>query len=371
VTYDIVFAHLLDDFSGSPKVLRQAIGATSARGWRAKLYVGGPGNGFLSNCGIPTARYRYRRSDKRLVTLFTYLWSQVVLFAKLLRDPSIDRDAVVYVNTLLPFGASLYGKLTGRAVLYHIHEVTLRPAILQRALVSIARRASRTNIFVSDAHAKVLPIQGVPARRVHNALDDGFEREAATSAHAHRRQGRFTVLMIASLRDYKGVPELMALAATLVEQRDVAFEVVLNDEHHAIERYFSQHPIPPNLTVHPRTLDTAAFYKRASVVLNLSRVDQWIETFGLTILEAMAFGIPVIVPPVGGPAELVRDGVEGFLVDSRDGQRLRQRLLELLGNPGLCERMSAAARSRASAFSPARFSAEICAVIESVRGERA
>jgi glycosyltransferase involved in cell wall biosynthesis len=366
--YDLVFAHLLDDFSGSPKVLQQTIAATAARGWRAKLYVGGPGDGFLSNCEIPVTRYRYRRSHRRLVTLFTYVWSQLVLFAKLLRDRSIARDAVVFVNTLLPFGASLYGKLTGRSVVYHIHEVSLRPAILQRALVSIARRASRTNVFVSDAHAQALRIDGVPGRRVYNALDEEFRRKAAMSAYSPRREGQFTVLMVASLRDYKGVPELLSLAASLVQRTGVRFEAVLNDEQEAIERYVSQRPIPENVKIHSRTLDTAAFYGRASLVLNLSRVDQWIETFGLTVLEAMAFGVPVIVPPVGGPAELVRDSVEGFLVDSRDGERLRRRVLELIDDPSLCERMSAAARLRAAEFSPAHFSDEICAVIQSVHG---
>ena len=50
-------------------------------------------------------------------------------------------------------------------------------------------------------------------------------------------------------------------------------------------------------------------------MLNLSIPSLWIETFGMTILEAMAYGIPSIVPNVGGPTELIIDGYNGYCID--------------------------------------------------------
>ena len=67
-----------------------------------------------------------------------------------------------------------------------------------------------------------------------------------------------------------------------------------------------------NLKVYARQKDVVPFYREASVVLNLSNKEQFIETFGLTALEAMVFGLPVIVPTVGGIAEMVEDGVNGW-----------------------------------------------------------
>lgn len=367
MTHDIVFVHLLNDFSGSPKVLRETIRAASARQWCAKLYVGSSGDGFLSNCGVPTTRYSYRRSGWRIATLFSYLWSQLVLFLRLLGDRSIERNAIVYVNTLLPFGASLYGKLTGRKVICHIHEIALSPPLLKHMLVAVARTASSINVFVSDAHMQSLAILGPRGRRVYNALDDEFLTKAAVSRYEHLRDGCFNVLMIGSLRDYKGIPELGGLAASLIDEEGIHFHLVVNDDVAALDRYFSRRPVPPNLSLHPRTTDTPAFYERASLVLNLSRVDQWVETFGMTILEAMAFGVPVIVPPVGGPPELVSDGVHGFLVDSRDHALLRERVLQLHRDPSTCFRMSRAGRERAREFSPARFADQIAATIGGLR----
>lgn len=362
----IVFAHLLNDNSGSPRVLLSAIQAAGNVD-SMRLFVGSGGNGVLSQAGIPVTRYWYRRTGYRLLTLVTYLASQVLLLLKLLGGRGIDRHAVVYVNTLLPFGAAIYGRLTGRRVVYHVHEISISPAPLRWWLVGVARLTSSLNIYVSDAHRAALPIPGVPSRRVHNALSAGFAERARRAEYTPRRGGRFVVLMVASLRDYKGVPELLALCESLAGRIDIDFELVVNDEQPEIERYFRDRALPGNLRVHPRVADVTPFYAKTSVLLNLSRVDQCVETFGLTILEAMAFGVPVIVPPVGGPTELADDDVEGYRVDSRDIDRLARRVVALADDPALCERMSEAARVRAALFTEEAFARGIREALAEVK----
>lgn len=364
--YGIVFAHLRNDFSGSPKVLLSVVAAIATSGRRAKLFIGSDGNGCLSHCRLPITRYWYRRGGHRMATMFSYLFSQCALFFKLLCDRSIDRNAVIYVNTLLPFGAATYGWMTGRRVIYHVHEISLTPAPLKRLLVGVAGVTSRLNVYVSDAHIRGMPIAGVPARRIYNALDEYMGAKAAASVYRHRREGVFSVLMVAYLRDYKGVPEFVALAARLVGRADLRFDLVVNDDGKAIDQYFRGKLPPPNLKLHSRVEETSSFFARASLVLNLSRVDQCVETFGMTVLEALAFGVPVIVPPVGGPAELVSDGVQGYLVDSRDLARLEEVVLRLSGDAELCQRMSVACRARAADFSPEAFARGIRAAVDSV-----
>jgi glycosyltransferase involved in cell wall biosynthesis len=59
----------------------------------------------------------------------------------------------------------------------------------------------------------------------------------------------------------------------------------------------------------------------------------------LTILEAMASGLPVVATPVGGTPELVKDGVNGYLVPVNDHDALANSIIKLLDNPSLAEKM--------------------------------
>jgi phosphatidylinositol alpha 1,6-mannosyltransferase len=70
------------------------------------------------------------------------------------------------------------------------------------------------------------------------------------------------------------------------------------------------------------------------------------ETFGQTIQEAAASGLPTIAPAAGGPLDLVADGATGFLVPPGDGDALAAAVGKLTGDPGLRSRFGEAARRR-------------------------
>jgi phosphatidylinositol alpha 1,6-mannosyltransferase len=70
------------------------------------------------------------------------------------------------------------------------------------------------------------------------------------------------------------------------------------------------------------------------------------ETFGQTLQEAAASGLPVVAPAAGGPIDLVGDGVTGFLVPPRDPSALADAVARLAADPGLRARQGRAARQR-------------------------
>ena len=70
------------------------------------------------------------------------------------------------------------------------------------------------------------------------------------------------------------------------------------------------------------------------------------EAFGLVNVESLAVGTPVIASRVDGIREIIRDEVDGFLVEADDPEALSEKLATLLLNPDLREEMSVNARQQ-------------------------
>jgi glycosyltransferase involved in cell wall biosynthesis len=70
------------------------------------------------------------------------------------------------------------------------------------------------------------------------------------------------------------------------------------------------------------------------------------EAASLTLLEAMASGVPVVVTKVGGNPEIVRDGIDGLLVERGDASGLSAALLRMLDTPELARHAGASGAAR-------------------------
>lgn len=259
------------------------------------------------------------------------------------------------MNTLLPFGGALWGYVNDRKVVYHAHEVSISPAPLRWFLLKVAKISADQVFYVSRDQYDRLPVEGVKATVLPNPITAEITQMGERTPYAVQRTGAFRALMIANPRDYKGIPEFIELARRFIDCKRVQFTLVLNAEPGEISRYLPAEERPTNVSIYPRTDDPGQFYATADVLLNLSRVDMVVETFGLTIVEALSFGVPVIVPPLGGPTEIVTDGVEGHLADSRDLDHIEELLCGMIGDPKGMLRMSRAARLRAKEFALERF----------------
>lgn len=358
----IVFAHLYNDRSGSPRVLASVI--ESLRNDREMiLYVGSVGNGVLDETGLPPSRYFYIRTASKLLNAGMFFFSQLHLFFRLLFDRRIRRDATIYVNTILPFGAAVYGFLTRRPVIYHLHEVSISPKILMRFLVSIARKTASKFVYVSRFHMDALPICPAKSALVPNAVDVQLYKESLSQAAFVERQN-FKILMLASLKDYKGVPEFIRLAKRLERFPEVQVELVANAPESEVREYFADVTLPTNLRIFPSTAKPWTYYSTADLLMNMSRVDQWVETFGMTLVEGMCFGVPCIAPPIGGPCEIVRDGVDGYLIDSRNEDEVYAAVERLVCDQDLLKRMKTAAKERAGNYGPERFQSRVRELLE-------
>jgi len=91
--------------------------------------------------------------------------------------------------------------------------------------------------------------------------------------------------------------------------------------------------------------DPSAYYESLDIYINTSLH----EGIPMSILEAMAAGIPVVAPQVGGIPEIITDGEEGLLVDNRTPSAFGAACLRLMNDPSLRTRMGARAKAKVEA----------------------
>ena len=185
---------------------------------------------------------------------------------------------------------------------------------------------------------------------LYNVLESDFAEKADRFRNVEKEIP--VVLMICSLKVYKGVDEFLELAK---KNPSYIFKLVVNATEKEIQEYFKGKEIPKQLIIYPTQTDTHPFYQEASVILNLSHPDLWVETFGLTILEGMRYGLPAIVAPVGGVTELVEDNKNGFLIDSKHTNELSEKLNYILKDPSVYKSFSEASYEKSLLFSEAYF----------------
>lgn len=351
----ILFVHLLNDYSGSPLILSTVIKGLIKKGFHCELISCADSEGFLSNIDqLNYHFFQYRWHKNKYARLVLFLWSQLVLFFKVLQNS--DSNTSLYINTVLPFGAALAGKLKGLKIIYHIHEVSVKPEILKKFLFLIVNLTSGKNIFVSkflQESGKKLRAEGAT---VHNALSEQFIRKAKQQLNFTKPESPFTALMLCSLKDYKGVKEFVEIA----KQCDhIQFELVINAAQADIDQYFHLIDSPENLKIYDRQSNVHPFFHRAHLILNLSHPEQWVETFGMTLLEGMFYGLPGIAPPVGGPKEIIDHQKNGFLIDQRNKEDLVNCIRKLQSDPNYYNSISKMAKLKSLEFNQARMISQI------------
>ena len=336
--------HLLNDYSGSPKVLMQLMKFWVKKDIEVHMVTSRGRNGFLSNLkGVKYHYFWYRWNENRFFRLFNLLLSQFILLSMLLFK--VKKKDIIYINTVLPFGAAFLGKLKGCRIIYHIHETTVKPALFKFFLFGIAKRWASDVIYVSKFLSEQEPFNKDRNYILHNAIELEFLKEANKKKQVKTNASK--VLMVCSLKEYKGVNEFFELAKNNLNYR---FRLVLNSSKQEIDAYFSHFIELENLEIYDTQTNLHPFYQWADIILNLSKPDGWVETFGLTIIEAMAYGIPAIVPPVGGIVELVEENKNGFLVDSRNTKLLHEKLNILLNNQDVYKRMATCSSEKIHLF---------------------
>jgi glycosyltransferase involved in cell wall biosynthesis len=226
----------------------------------------------------------------------------------------------------------------------------LRNGTIKKAL---ARDVDRL-VAVSDEMGSALAQNGIgPCRTIFNGMastSDPSDSVVSSLSERLHLAGRRVVMFGGRIDRLKGGLELLEALAVVVRKVPDAVLLLVGD---ALPGFFEEmvalaerNGVGQHRLVRTGWLsgeELRAAYALSDVVVSPSLC---FESFGLVNLEAMAAGLPVVASMWGGPSDVVKDGETGFLVNPLQTAVLADRLLRVLQDEALAERMGAAGRAR-------------------------
>lgn len=222
---------------------------------------------------------------------------------------------------------------------FHAREV----GAVGRLLIRTVFKHSKCVVALSNGWKDwlVSTFPGARVEVIHNAVPVPEERGAAL----HQEDTAPSVLFMGRLGKRKGAYDLVHAFANLSAQFPRARLVMAGDGDVTGVRSLAESLGVSDRIDTPGWVDaTGAMRLRSEAAVYA--LPSYNEGLPMSVLEAMASGLPVVTCPVGGIPDAITDAAEGFLVEPGNIVALTRRLSELLDDPARARAMGEAGRQR-------------------------
>ncbi len=270
--------------------------------------------------------------------------------ASLFRSKHVD---IVHCHNIGPFiYGSFAGKLAGsKPVVYTVHgpEVSSKSIHVRFQRLPVLDRIVAVSEHVRRGVIERLHVAPAKVMTIVNGIDVArYARgDGRAQCRTELRVGDETpvVGVVARLTPEKDHDTLLEAFALLAKERFDAVLIVVGDgpmlgrAREAARRLGIESAVRFTGT----RLDVPELLSAFDVFAMSSRE----EGLGITLIEAMAAGLPVVATAAGGIPEIVQNELTGYLVPPGDPRRLADALLDVLADPARARRMGAEGRKRA------------------------
>lgn len=190
---------------------------------------------------------------------------------------------------------------------------------------------------------------------IYNAIPDHMLQNAEFPKTPQSPNGSVTVLYLNHLSVAKGFLVLLEAAKQVVSRtQNINFviagdiiarernifadrhgkQIVFEDMRGAMESVKNDENLSGRIQF-PGEITDIKTKLRLLQTSDIFTLPSYSEGLPLSVLEAMAVGLPVVVTPVGGLVDIIKDGQNGFFVPTGDADKLRDKIIALADNPDL------------------------------------
>ena len=277
---------------------------------------------------------------------------------RMAREIRQRRIQIVHAHQYTPFFYSALAKIPARngfRLIFTEHGRHYPDVVspLRRAVnrLFLNRFADAINACCDFSARAIITNEGFTGSRVEvikNGIELSAHQNRLSSSEVRRQLGldphRRYVTMIARFHPVKDHPMLLRAFAQVAKMREDTDLLLVGDGplRSQLEREVKELGIESRVRFLGIRRDVPELLQAADLFC-LTSVS---EAASLTLMEAMAAARPVVVTNVGGNPEIVRDGIEGYLVPRGDSIACAEAMLKILSNPELAERMGTAGQER-------------------------
>jgi glycosyltransferase involved in cell wall biosynthesis len=260
---------------------------------------------------------------------------------------------------------SLAARLGAPPAIAHVRDCLPPGRVSTLTLRAVARGASgvlANSQYTGAGVTRALAARSASIRVVYSPVDTGrFDPDRFERSHARTRLGLSqaapVLAVVAQMTPWKGQDDAVRIVAHLKRERpgvrlllvgSVTFDgraTRYDNQAHVrrLHALIESQGVREEVVLLGERDDVPAVLRAVDLLL----VPSWEEPFGRTVVEAMAMSVPVVATSVGGPAEIVRPGVDGLLLEPRRPERWAESIEPLLEDPDRLAQMGQSARARA------------------------
>lgn len=294
---------------------------------------------------IATLR-RKHLSLKGIVRYLLDFISSLYFLVGIINKKKVD---IVYTNTSVVFPGGVAAKLMRKKSIWHIREI-IENQFERKVVSQIVNLFSNVIIANSKATGNAITNNKCKLKIVYNAIDINELEVTDNKEKDQSLKNNLVVGMAGRINRWKGQKLFVDMAErVLTENNTVDFLIagdVYKDETYILndlKHYIKTKGLEANITLLGQVEDMRTFYNKIDIFV-LPSIQP--EPFGLVILEAMEREIPVVATNHGGPLEIIKNNVDGFLVDHKDSLQMSETVLKLISDSSLRNRIGKEGRKK-------------------------